>query len=133
MTLLLLSKTLALATESGMYHFIATTGHSTGWNVAFYIATFLRGMLMIAVVALVGAGWSLLKPFLADREKKLLAVALPLQVRGDPGEPGGRVGGGSPLQTTRGEAADAPQAPTSSSGSGGKSTRASRAPAARCS
>ena len=35
---------------------------------------------MISVIALIGAGWSLLKPFLNDREKKLLVVALPLQV-----------------------------------------------------
>ena len=35
---------------------------------------------MISVIALIGAGWSLLKPFLNDREKKLLIVALPLQV-----------------------------------------------------
>ena len=80
MTLLLLSKALALACEAAMYHYISTTGHSTGWNIAFYIATFMRGTLMIAVIALIGAGWSLLRPFLTDREKKLLVVALPLQV-----------------------------------------------------
>ena len=72
----------------------------SGWNIAFYIATFFRGILMISVIALIGAGWSLLKPFLNDREKKLLIVALPLQVRKGEGVlimgPGvGAVGAGS--------------------------------------
>jgi len=81
MTLLVVTKTLSLLFEAVMYHFIALTGHSTGWNVVFYILTFARGCLLVIVIALIGAGWSLLKPFLTDREKKVLMVILPLQVR----------------------------------------------------
>jgi hypothetical protein len=32
------------------------------------------------VILLIGTGWSLLKPFLNDREKKIIAVVLVLQV-----------------------------------------------------
>jgi G protein-coupled receptor 107 len=80
MTLLVFLKVTSSLCQALMYHFIDTTGHSTGWSVAFYIATFFRGLLTVAVIALIGAGWSLLKPFLNDREKKVLMVALPLQV-----------------------------------------------------
>lgn len=80
MTLLIVLRTLTLLFEAVMYHFIALTGHSTGWNIAYYIANFARGCVMIAVLALVGAGWSLLKPFLNTREKKVILVALCVQV-----------------------------------------------------
>jgi G protein-coupled receptor 107 len=80
MSLMVVIKTLTLMFESVMYYFIAKTGHSTGWNVAYYILTFIRGSLLVVIIALIGAGWSLLKPFLTDREKKVLMVVLPLQV-----------------------------------------------------
>ena len=81
MTLVVVLKVTTLMFESVMYHYIALTGHSTGWNVAYYIATFIRGSAMIVVVALIGTGWSLLKPFLNDREKKIIVIALGFQVR----------------------------------------------------
>lgn len=34
------------------------------------------------VVALIGTGWSLLKPFLNDREKRIIIIALAFQVGG---------------------------------------------------
>ena len=80
MTLVVVLKVVTLLFESIMYHYIALTGHSTGWNIVFYIATFIRGLVMIIVVALIGTGWSLLKPFLNDREKKIIVIALAFQV-----------------------------------------------------
>ncbi|RYG54309.1 hypothetical protein EON66_07345, partial [archaeon] len=80
MTLLVVFKLLSLMFEAIMYHFIAVTGRSTGWNIVFYILTFLRGVLLIVVIALIGAGWSLLRSFLSPREKKVIMIALPLQV-----------------------------------------------------
>jgi len=46
----------------------------------YYILACMRGLLLVAVIALIGAGWSLLKPFLNDKEKRVFAVVLPLQV-----------------------------------------------------
>jgi preprotein translocase subunit SecG len=64
-----------------MFHLIRATGHAEGWEYAFYIFTFVRGVLFFVVVILIGTGWSYLKVFLADREKKILMVVIPLQVR----------------------------------------------------
>ena len=84
MTLLVVVKTLTVLFESVMYHFIDITGHSTGWNIVFYILTFVRGILVVVVIALIGAGWSLLKPFISAREKKIILAVIPLQVRALP-------------------------------------------------
>ena len=73
-------KALSLGCEALMYHYVDTTGHSTGWNVAYYVTSAARGLLTVAIIALLGAGWSLVRPFLNTREKHVLMVALPLQV-----------------------------------------------------
>ncbi|XP_064967068.1 protein CANDIDATE G-PROTEIN COUPLED RECEPTOR 7-like [Musa acuminata AAA Group] len=39
-----------------------------------------RGVLFFTVIVLIGTGWSFLKPFLQDREKKVLMIVIPLQV-----------------------------------------------------
>jgi hypothetical protein len=68
---LLVSKALTVLCQSGMYHLIRTTGSPDGWNIAYYVFTFLRGIMLFVVIVLIGTGWSFLKPFLADREKKV--------------------------------------------------------------
>ncbi len=45
-----------------------------------YIVQFLDGMVMFAVILLIGTGWSFLKPYLHPREKRLLMIVLPMQV-----------------------------------------------------
>jgi hypothetical protein len=62
------------------YYSLQLYGHSVGWNVIFYIFTFLRGTMLFSVIMLVGTGWSLLKPYLNEREKRILLTVLPLQV-----------------------------------------------------
>ena len=49
MTALATAKTLTLLSEAGMYHFVQATGHPDGWNIAFYVFTFLRGLLFFSV------------------------------------------------------------------------------------
>ena len=89
--------------QAGMYHYIRATGSPDGWNIAFYVFTFLRGILFFTVrghlaclqlgksswltasacaqvIVLVGTGWSYMKPLLAQREKRILMVVIPLQV-----------------------------------------------------
>ena len=43
------------------YYSLQQHGYSVGWNVIFYIFTFLRGTMLFSVIMLIGTGWSLLK------------------------------------------------------------------------
>ena len=80
MILLVFFKALTLLSQFGMFHLIRTTGHPDGWNIAFYIFTFMRGVLFFTVVILIGTGWSYMKPLLGDNEKRILLFVIPLQV-----------------------------------------------------
>lgn len=80
MAALLLMKALNLLCAAEDKHLIKTTGTPHGWDVLFYIFQFIRVVLLFTVIVLVGTGWSFLKPFLQDREKKVLMIVIPLQV-----------------------------------------------------
>lgn len=80
MIVLVVLKSLTLLSQAGMFHLIKTTGHPDGWNIAFYIFTFFRSIMFFTVVVLVGTGWSYMKPFIADRERNILMIVIPLQV-----------------------------------------------------
>lgn len=80
MLVLIVFKALTLLSQFGMTHYIQKTGDPEGWNIAFYIFTFLRGLMFFTVVILLGTGYSYMKPFLAENEKKLLMFVIPLQV-----------------------------------------------------
>lgn len=67
---LIVFKCLSTASAAGMYHMKRLTGQPDGWNIAFYIFSFIRGILLFTVIVLIGTGWSFLKPFLSDKEKK---------------------------------------------------------------
>lgn len=73
-------KAFTVLSQALMYYYIERTGHSDGWNIAYYIFTFFRGLLFFTVLVLVGTGWSYMKPFLGDKEKRILMVVIPLQV-----------------------------------------------------
>jgi G protein-coupled receptor 107 len=49
MLVLVVFKALTLLSQAGMYHLIRLTGEPEGWNVAFYIFTFMRGILFFVV------------------------------------------------------------------------------------
>ena len=80
MAILLLLKTMAMLSESIRYQFIARTGSGEGWSVVYYVFSFLKGVMLFVVILLIGTGWSLLKPYLHDREKRIILVVLCLQV-----------------------------------------------------
>lgn len=61
-------------------HYVKITGTPHGWDVLFYIFQFIRVILLFTVIILIGTGWAFLKPFLQDREKKVLLIVIPLQV-----------------------------------------------------
>lgn len=46
----------------------------------FYIFQAIRVVLLFTVIVLIGTGWSFLKPFLQEKEKKILMIVIPLQV-----------------------------------------------------
>lgn len=80
MAVLALFKVITLLTQAGLYHFTQISGSPDGWNVAYYIFTFLRGIMFFSVVVLIGTGWSYMKPFLGSNERKILMIVIPLQV-----------------------------------------------------
>ncbi|KAL2524876.1 Lung seven transmembrane receptor family protein [Abeliophyllum distichum] len=48
--------------------------------VLFFIFSFLKGVTLFTLIVLIGNGWSILKPYLQDKEKKVLMIVIPLQV-----------------------------------------------------
>ncbi|KAH7842791.1 hypothetical protein Vadar_009310 [Vaccinium darrowii] len=77
---LILMKALNLICAAEDKHYVKVTGTPHGWDVLFYIFQFIRVVLLFTVIVLVGTGWSFLKPFLQEKEKKVLMIVIPLQV-----------------------------------------------------
>ena len=61
MGLLGLFKALTLLSQAIMTEHVEATGHADGWNIAYYIFTFCRGVLFFTVIVLIGTGWSYMK------------------------------------------------------------------------
>ncbi|XP_047063891.1 protein CANDIDATE G-PROTEIN COUPLED RECEPTOR 7-like [Lolium rigidum] len=77
---LLLFKALKLACAAEDSWYVERTGTAHGWDVAFYVFGFFKGILLFTVIVLIGTGWSFLKPYLQDRERNVLMIIIPLQV-----------------------------------------------------
>ncbi|XP_074567930.1 protein CANDIDATE G-PROTEIN COUPLED RECEPTOR 7-like [Curcuma longa] len=73
-------KALNLLCEAEDKSYIDRTGSAHGWDVLFYIFSFLRGISLFTLIVLIGTGWSFLKPYLQDREKRVIMAVIPLQV-----------------------------------------------------
>ncbi|KAL0701164.1 hypothetical protein Bca4012_057286 [Brassica carinata] len=73
-------KALNLLCEAEDKSYIKRTGNAHGWDVLFYIFNFLKGITLFTLIVLIGTGWSFLKPYLQDKEKKVLMIVIPLQV-----------------------------------------------------
>ncbi|KAK6935618.1 Transmembrane protein GPR107/GPR108-like [Dillenia turbinata] len=73
-------KALNLLCEAEDKSYIKRTGSAHGWDVLFYIFSFLKGITLFSLIVLIGTGWSFLKPYLQDKEKKVLMIVIPLQV-----------------------------------------------------
>eukprot|EP00291_Cryptomonas_curvata_P022974 CAMPEP_0172171972 /NCGR_PEP_ID=MMETSP1050-20130122/12188_1 /TAXON_ID=233186 /ORGANISM="Cryptomonas curvata, Strain CCAP979/52" /LENGTH=434 /DNA_ID=CAMNT_0012843461 /DNA_START=54 /DNA_END=1358 /DNA_ORIENTATION=- len=80
MAVLCLVKAAAVLLEAARLDAIRTTGEGHGWTPAYYVFAFVKGIMTFGVILLLGTGWSFIKPFLADRDKRILLVVLPLQV-----------------------------------------------------
>jgi len=79
MALVVLFKACTLFSEAFEYHWLKTTGRPHGWNIAFYIFSFLKGMLLFMVIVLIGTGWSYLKPYLTEQDKQIMLVVIVVQ------------------------------------------------------
>ena len=82
MGVLVCFKALTVLSKAGEFAYIKATGAPQGWNIVFYVFSFFRGVMLFTVIVLIGTGWSFLKPFLQDKEKQIILIVIPLQVRG---------------------------------------------------
>lgn len=80
MLAVVIMKALNLLCEAEDKSYIKRTGSAHGWDVLFYIFSFLKGITLFTLIVLIGTGWSFLKPYLQDKEKKVLMIVIPLQV-----------------------------------------------------
>jgi hypothetical protein len=80
MTVLMVLKLLSLMFHSIEYHYVQTTGSGGGWRITYYIFAGLKGIMLFILIALIGTGWSFIKPFLSDKDKKIFLVVIPLQI-----------------------------------------------------
>lgn len=80
MAALLVVKSLSLLSESIRFHYISLFGSSESWSIIYFIFAGLKGVMLFTVILLIGFGWSLMKPYLNDKEKQIVVVVLTLQV-----------------------------------------------------
>ncbi|XP_023949176.1 protein GPR107 [Bicyclus anynana] len=81
MCVLVYLKAISLAFHGINYHFIQTKGeHVTAWAILYYITHLLKGAVLFVTIVLVGTGWNFIKHILADRDKKIFMIVIPLQV-----------------------------------------------------
>ena len=73
-------KALSLLFETAKFYHYSSTGHGSVWDVFYFITLTLKGMALFTVLLLLGSGWSVLKSFLSDQDKKILLILLPCQV-----------------------------------------------------
>uniref|UniRef100_A0A182MWI8 GOST seven transmembrane domain-containing protein n=1 Tax=Anopheles culicifacies TaxID=139723 RepID=A0A182MWI8_9DIPT len=81
MGVLVFLKSLSLMFHAINYHFIEVQGeHVEAWAILYYITHLLKGAVLIITIVLIGTGWTFIKHILADKDKKLFMIVIPLQV-----------------------------------------------------
>ncbi|KAK0180608.1 hypothetical protein PV327_002973 [Microctonus hyperodae] len=81
MAVLVFLKSFSLLFHGINYHFIQTRGeHVAAWAILYYITHLLKGAVLFITIVLIGTGWDFIKHILADRDKKLFMIVIPLQV-----------------------------------------------------
>ncbi len=80
MSFLIFLKCLSIFAESIRYHFLKENGHADVWSFFFYALNFVKGIFLFTVILLIGSGWSFVKPFLSQKEKKIICAVLVLQI-----------------------------------------------------
>jgi hypothetical protein len=81
MAFLLILKTATVFLESMRFHYIRVTGQGENlWDIVYYTFAFIKGIALFTTLLLIGSGWSMFKPFLNDKEKKIIFIVLCLQI-----------------------------------------------------
>lgn len=80
MACLLAFKVLSLLFESIRYHYISMFGVSESWSIVYYFFASVKGIMLFTVILLIGSGYSLMKSYLNDNEKRIIMAVLVLQV-----------------------------------------------------
>uniref|UniRef100_A0A8W7PKU8 GOST seven transmembrane domain-containing protein n=1 Tax=Anopheles coluzzii TaxID=1518534 RepID=A0A8W7PKU8_ANOCL len=81
MGVLVFLKSLSLMFHAINFHFIEVQGeHVEAWAILYYITHLLKGAVLIITIVLIGTGWTFIKHILADKDKKLFMIVIPLQV-----------------------------------------------------
>ncbi|XP_034937893.1 protein GPR107 isoform X2 [Chelonus insularis] len=81
MAVLIYLKSFSLLFHGINYHFIQTKGeHVAAWAILYYITHLLKGAVLFITIVLIGTGWDFIKHILADKDKKLFMIVIPLQV-----------------------------------------------------
>ena len=80
MTVLLGLKAVTVFFEAARYHYIKMNGHAEFLSAVYFTMSFIKGTFMFTVILLIGSGWSLVKPFLNEREKRIIWAVLVLQI-----------------------------------------------------
>ncbi|XP_057333261.1 protein GPR107 isoform X2 [Microplitis mediator] len=81
MAVLVFLKSFSLLFHGINYHFIQTKGeHVAAWAILYYITHLLKGAVLFITIVLIGTGWDFIKHILADKDKKLFMIVIPLQV-----------------------------------------------------
>eukprot|EP01103_Thecamoeba_quadrilineata_P015453 TRINITY_DN4897_c0_g1_i1.p1 TRINITY_DN4897_c0_g1~~TRINITY_DN4897_c0_g1_i1.p1 ORF type:complete len:464 (+),score=93.95 TRINITY_DN4897_c0_g1_i1:40-1392(+) len=80
MTALVVLKCLSILFKAIELHYLRIYGLAGGWATIYYIFAFLKGIMMFVVIALVGTGFTFVKPFLSEKDKKIFMIVIPLQV-----------------------------------------------------
>lgn len=80
MTMVIVANVLTQLFDGAHQLNLSRTGHIYGWSVVFYIVSIIKGVLFFFIILLIGSGFSLIKPVLSSREKKIVFIVVPLQV-----------------------------------------------------
>jgi len=80
MTAFFILKVLSLLFDAIRFHFIKNDGRAVAWDVLYFIFAFVKGVMLFVLIALLGSGWTFVKPFLADKDKKIFMIVIPLQL-----------------------------------------------------
>ena len=74
-------KSVSLLFHGINYRFIEVRGEQEeAFAILFYIIYLMKGILMFVTIILIGAGWTFIKHILSEKEKKVFAVVIPLQI-----------------------------------------------------
>ena len=80
MTVLVTLKVLTMLVDGIKLNYMAREGTGSAWDYLWFFLYGVKGAALFIVIVLIGSGWSFVKPFLSERDKKIVMIILPLQV-----------------------------------------------------